>query len=234
MKKLITLAAAGFLLAANAMALPGLEFSAGGFAGIYKPSLKTLNDKVLLYDHQTGMGSALQYGGRIMVGLPLGLGGGVDLGYWSQTKEWNDDQLDQHSIKARLKPLDFFVQYSIPIVPAVLKGKAGVSAGNVWADLDISETRTGQWSHYFNSEGSAATFGLFGGLDLVALPKFNLSAEVGYKMGGVDRLTIKASHEPDDVGDILEYYDHDKEQVLPLPMELNGVTAKLVLTYIFF
>ncbi len=233
MKRLFTLAAATCLLAANALALPGLEISAGGFLGSYKPSLKTLNEKVLLYDHQTGIGSALQFGGRLMLGLPLGLGGGIDLGYWSQTKEWNDDQLDQNTVKVKLMPLDFFVQYSMPIVPMVLKGKAGASVGNVQANLDISETRINQWSHYWNSEGSTSTFGLFGGLDLVVLPKINISTEVGYRMGEVDRLTIKSSHDPDHVNDILEYYDHDKDQVLPLPMELNGISTKLIITYVF-
>lgn len=233
MKRFITLAAVTCLLAAKALALPGLEISAGGFLGSYKPSLKTLNEKVLLYDHQTGIGSAMQFGGRLMVGLPLGLAGGIDLGYWSQTKEWDDNQLDQHSVKVKLMPLDFFVQYSMPIVPMVLKGKAGASVGNVQASLDISETRLNQWNHYWNSEGSTSTFGLFGGLDLVVLPKLNISAQAGYRMGEVDRLIIKSSHDADHVNDILEYYDHDKEQVLPLPMELNGISTKLVLTYIF-
>jgi hypothetical protein len=233
MRRFIALSAGLACMAANALALPGLEISAGGYLGSYKPSLKTLNEKVLLYDHQTGFGSSMQFGGQLRLGLPLGLGGGIDLGYWNQQKEWTDDQLDRNSIELKLIPLDFFVQYAMPIVPLVLKGKVGATAGTVQASLDISETRVSQWDHYWNSEGSTSTFGLFGGLDLVALPKVNISAEVGYKMGEVDRLTIKASHEPDNVNDILEYYDHDKDQILPLPLELNGVTTKIVVTYVF-
>jgi hypothetical protein len=216
-----------------AAALPGLEISVGPYIGTYNPSLKTLDEQVLLYDHQTVMGSAAIFGGQFKLGLPMGLGGGIDLGYWSNSKEWTDDAGDLNSYKVKLMPLDVFVQYSMPIVPAVLKGKAGASAGNVWASFDASQVRPNVWNHYWNTEGSANTFGIFGGLELVALPKFNFSAEVGYKMGEIEKLTIKECHEPGEINDVLEYYDHDKDQVLPLPLELNGTSFKIVATYVF-
>lgn len=234
MKRLSLMVSAIILLSLNAHALPGLEISIGPYVGLYGPSLKTINEQVLLWDHQTAFGSAAIFGGQIKLGLPMGLGGGVDLGYWSNSKEWTEDNLiDQHAYKVKLMPLDFFVQYSMPIVPMVLKAKAGASVGNVWASLDVSEVRPNVWNHYWNSEGSAATFGIFGGLDLVALPKFNISAEIGYRMGEVDHLIVKECHEPDHVNDVYEYYDHAKDQQLPLPLELSGMNAKLIVTYVF-
>ena len=234
MKRLSLMVSAIILLSFNAFALPGLEIGVGPYVGLYNPALTTINEQVLLWDHQTAFGSAAIFGGQVKLGLPMGLGGGVDLGYWSNSKEWTEDNLiDQHAYKIKLMPVDFFVQYSMPIVPMVLKGKAGVSVGNVWAGLDVSEVRPNVWNHYWNSEGSAATFGIFGGLDLLALPVFNISAEIGYRMGEVDQLTVKESHEPDNVNDILEYYNHDRDQVLPLPLEISGVNAKLIATYVF-
>ncbi|HBZ86226.1 MAG: hypothetical protein A2509_11780 [Candidatus Edwardsbacteria bacterium RIFOXYD12_FULL_50_11] len=233
MKKISLMVSAIILLSLSANALPGLEIGVGPYVGLYSPALTTINEQVLLYDHQTAFGSAAIFGGQVKLGLPLGLGGGVDLGYWSSSKEWAEDNLDQHAYKVKLMPVDVFVQYAMPLVPMVLKAKAGVSVGNIWAGLDASQVRPNQWNHYWNSEGSAATFGIFGGLDLVALPKFNISAEIGYKMGEVDHLIIKESHEPDNVNDVLEYYDHDKDQVLPLPLEISGITAKLIATYVF-
>jgi len=234
MKKTLLIGSILSLLILKAHALPGLEIGVGPYVGLYSPALTTINEQVLLYDHQTAFGSAAIFGGQLKLGLPMGLGGGVDLGYWSNSKEWTEDNLtDQHAYKVKLMPVDFFVQYSMPIVPMVLKGKAGVSVGNVWAGLDASEVRINQWNHYWNSEGSAATFGIFGGLDLVALPMFNISAEIGYRMGKVDHLIIKECHEPDRVNDVYEYYDHAKDQDLPLPLELSGVNAKIVATYVF-
>lgn len=220
-------------LAGSAMALPGLEISIGPYIGSYNPSLKTFNEQVLLYDHQTAMGSSVLFGGQFKIGLPMGLGGGIDLGYWNNSKDWTDDAGDLNSYELKLMPLDVFVQYSMPIVPAVLKAKAGASMGNVWANFDASQIRTNVWTHYWNTEGSTNTFGFLGGLEFTALPKFNLSAEIGYKIGEIDELTIKESHEPDNVNDILQYYDHDKDQLLPLPLELNGINFKIVATYVF-
>ena len=234
MKKLLLTAAILLLSALNALALPGLEIAVGPYVGLYSPSLTTINDKVLIYDHQTALGSAAIFGGQIKLGLPMRLGGGVDLGYWSNSKEWTEDnQTEQHAYKIKLMPLNIFVQYAMPIVPAVMKAKAGVSVGNVWANLDVSETQINLWNHYWNSEGSTSTYGIFGGLDLVVLPMFNISAEAGYKMGKVEQLIIKGCHEPEHINDVYEYYDHDKDQNLPLPLELNGVTAKLIVTYVF-
>lgn len=233
MKKGLLTAAILSLSALNAFALPGLEIAVGPYVGLYSPSLTTINDKVLIYDHQTALGSAAIFGGQIKLGLPMGLGGGVDLGYWSNSKEWTEDDLDQHAYKVKLMPVDVFVQYSMSIAPKVLKGKAGVSVGNVWAGLNASEVRPNQWNHYWNSEGSTSTYGIFVGLDLVVLPMFNISAEAGYKMGKVEQLTIKECHEPEHINDVYEYYDHDKDQNLPLPLELNGMTAKLIVTYVF-
>ncbi|MBU1356683.1 MAG: hypothetical protein KJ620_08960 [Candidatus Edwardsbacteria bacterium] len=234
MKKILLIGSILSLLILNAHALPGLEIAVGPYVGLYNPALTTINEQVLLWDHQTAFGSAAIVGGQIKLGLPMGLGGGVDLGYWSNSKEWIEDNLiDQHAYKVKLMPVDFFVQYSMPIVPMVLKGKAGVSVGNVWAGTEVSEVRPNVWNHYWNSEGSAATFGILGGLDLVALPMFNISAEIGYRMGKVDHLIIKECHEPDHVNDVYEYYDHAKDQDLPLPLELSGVSAKLIATYVF-
>jgi len=216
-----------------ALALPGLEISVGPYVGIYNPSMKTLNEQVLLFDHQTSLGSAAVFGGQFKLGLPMGLGGGIDLGYWSNGKDWTDDAGDLNSYQVKLMPLDVFVQYSLPIVPGVLKGKAGASVGNVWASFDASQVRPTVWNHYWNTEGSASTFGLLGGLELTALPKFNFSAEIGYKMGEVDELTIKECHEPGEINDIMQYYDHDKDQVLPLPLELSGISFKIAATYVF-
>jgi len=233
MKKLFLTVTILSVLILNALALPGLEIAIGPYVGLYNPSLKTANEQILLYDHQTAFGSAMLFGGQFKLGLPMGIGGGVDFGYWSNSKEWTDDIGDINSYKIKLMPLDVFMQYSMPIIPMVLKAKAGGSAGNVWASLDVSEVRPSTWNHYWNSEGSASTFGVFGGLDLVILPKVNISAEIGYKMGKVDDLTIKECHEPDYINDIYVYYDHDKDQQLPLSLELNGVNAKLIVTYVF-
>ncbi len=234
MKRLSLMVLAIVLLSLNAFALPGLEIGVGPYVGLYNPALTTVNEQVLLWDHQTAFGSAAIFGGQLKLGLPMGLGGGVDLGYWSNSKEWTEDNLiDQHAYKIKLMPVDVFIQYSMPLIPMVLKAKAGASVGNVSAGLDVSENRINQWNHYWNSEGSAVIFGVFGGLDLVALPKFNISAEIGYKMGKVDHLIIKECHEPDNVNDVYEYYDHTKDQQLPLPLELSGVNAKIVATYVF-
>lgn len=234
MKKTAIIVLALTAIALNsATALPGLEIAIGPYVGLYNPSLKTINEQVFLWDHQTGMSSALIYGGQVKIGLPMGIGGGLDMGYWTNSKEWVDDQTDQNSYKIKLMPLDVFVQYSMPIVPMVLKAKVGASAGNVWAYFDVSEVRPNVWNHYWKAEGSTSTFDVFGGLDLVALPKFNVSAEIGYRMGKVDQLIIKECHEPDDINDVLQYYDHDREQQLPLPLELSGVNAKLIVTYVF-
>ena len=233
MKKLLLTASILSLLVLNALALPGLEIAIGPYVGLYNPSLKTINEQVLLYDHQTVFGSAAIFGGQLKLGLPMGLGGGVDLGYWSNSKEWTEDNLiDQDAYKVNLMPLDVFVQYSMPIVPMILKTKIGISIGNTWANFERNQIETTQ-IHYWKAEGSTNTFGLFGGLDLVALPKFNISAEIGYKMGKVDNLTITECHNPDRINEIYEYYDHDKNQQLPLPLELNGLNAKLIATYVF-
>lgn len=219
--------------ASMVMALPGFDISVGPYVGAYKPSLKTVNEQVLLYDHQTAYGYSAIYGIQAKVGLPMGLGGGIEFGSWSNKKEWTDDQADIHAYKVKLMPVDVFAQYSMPLVPMVLKGKAGASVGKVWADFDVSQTRPDQWNHYWNSEGSAASFGIFTGLDLVALPKVNIGFDVGYKFCEVEKLTIVECHEEGSINDVLEYYNHDLDQVIPLPLELSGVSSRLVVSYVF-
>ena len=194
MKKFLLTASILSLLVLNALALPGLEIAIGPYVGLYNPSLKTLDEQVFLWNHQTGMGSALIYGGQIKIGLPMGIGGGLDMGYWKNTKEWTDITTAGTTVnnyKISLMPLDVFAQYSMPIVPMVLKAKLGASVGNIWAKYDRNQTLINQWVHYWKAEGSTSTFGVYGGLDLVALPKFNVSAEIGYKMGKVDQLLLR-------------------------------------------
>jgi hypothetical protein len=52
-------------------------------------------------------------------------------------------------------------------------------------------------------------------------------------MGKVEQLTVKESHDPDEIGRIQQYYDHARSQILPLPLELNGLYARLVARYHF-
>ncbi len=54
--------------------------------------LKTINEQVLLYGTTKRASVRPPYSAdRLKLGLPMGLGGGVDLGYWSNSKEWTED-----------------------------------------------------------------------------------------------------------------------------------------------
>lgn len=245
-KRMFSLLAVLATLASALPAMSGLDLSVGPYLGIFNPSLKTFNDQVLLYEHRPALGSAAEYGIQVKGGIPLvGLGAGVNFGRWSNGDKWSalagpgDLYTDAHDYKITIYPLEVFADYSLPIVPMVLKGRAGGSLGMAWTSLDVNYRRvvnaTGaEESHYSaTAKGSTPCLGLNAGLDLVSIPKVTIGCDLGYRMGKVEQLEIRESSEPAHVGTILQYYDHTRDQQLPLPLELNGLYARLVARYHF-
>lgn len=245
-KRMFSLLVCFVALAASLPALSGLDLSAGPYLGIFNPSLKTFNDQVLLYEPRPALGSAAEYGLQVKGGIPLvGLGGGVNFGRWSNGDKWSAlagpgnryTLATDYSIT--FYPLEAFADYSLPFVPMVLKGRIGGSLGMSWATFKYDElwtiatTGADTIHHYATAKGSTPYLGLNAGLDLVSIPKVTIGCDIGYRMGKVEQLTVKESHDPDEIGRIQQYYDHARSQILPLPLELNGLYARLVARYHF-
>lgn len=244
-RRLLTLPFCLILVSSALSAVPGLDLSVGPYLGVFKPSLETFNDQVLLYVPRPALGSAMEYGLQAKAGLPLvGVGAGINLGHWSNGDEWTEPALgatatDAIEYKIAFTPLEAFADYSLPIVPMVLKGRVGGAIGMAWASFKTDWRRTDNSSgaelgHYSaTAKGSTPYLGFNAGLDLVSIPKVTVGCDFGYRMGKVEQLKVKESSEPADVGTIYEYYNHTTGQVIPLPLELNGLYARLVARYHF-
>jgi len=229
-----------------AAAVPGLSLSLGPYLGSYKPSLKTFNNQVLLYEPRPAWGSAAEYGLQAKAGLPLvGLGAGINLGHWSHSDQWSTTAGPggiytlTNKYQIILYPLEAFADYSLPIIPMILKGRAGGALGIAWATFKsdsrrvVTTTGVEDQHNYFTARGSTSYFGLNLGLDLVAIPKFTIGADLGYRLGEIEQLEVKESNNPSDIGTLVQYYDHIRSQVLPLPLELNGLYVRLMARYHF-
>ncbi|GEM_PF-2158118 len=233
------------LLSSALAAIPGLDFSAGPYLGAFSPSLETLNDQVLLYVPRAALGSSTEFGLQAKAGFPLvGVGAGINLGRWSNGDDWTEPALgatatDAIEYKIAFTPLEAFADYSLPIVPMMLKGRAGAAIGMAWATFKRNEVTTDNASgvevqHYSaTAKGSTPYLGLNAGLDLVSIPKFTIGCDLGYRMGKIEQLKVKESSDPADVGTIYEYYNHATGQVIPLPLELDGLWARFVVRYHF-
>lgn len=244
-RRFLTLSFCLILASSVLSAVPGLSLSVGPYLGVYKPSLETFNDQVLLYVPRPALGSAMEYGLQAKAGLPLiGAGVGLNLGRWANGDEWTALALggtatDATEYKISLIPLEAFADYSLPIVPMVLKGRVGGALGMAWASFKTDWRRTDNSSgaelgHYSaTAKGSTPYLGLNAGLDLVSIPKVTIGCDFGYRMGKVEQLKIKQSSDPADIGTILEYHNHTTGQDIPLPLELNGLYARLVARYHF-
>lgn len=234
-------------VAQGALALPVIDVSVGPYIGIYKPSLRILNDQVLVWDHHPEIGSAAAYGVEVKAELPMGLGGGIGLGYWSNASSWREDNsspgnpnIEDFKIDVSAPMLDVNACYRVPLVPGVLKARAGVAMTMAWGRLqytyDFLHLSGGtQVTDHFGeiAKGSGTTFGLLAGLDLVTIPKVTIGLEAGYRAGKIDKLTVKESTDPDHVGTVYQYYDHGTNQLLTLPVELSGMHVKLSARYHF-
>lgn len=244
-RRFLTLPLCLILVSTILPAVPGLDLSVGPYLGVFKPSLETFNDQILLYVPRPALGSAMEYGLQAKAGLPLiGVGFGLNLGRWANGDEWTAPALgatatDAMEYKISFIPLEAFADYSLPIVPMVLKGRAGGAIGMTWASFKTDWRRTDNASgaelgHYSaTARGSTPYLGLNAGLDLVSIPKVTVGCDFGYRIGKVEQLKVKESSVPADVGTIYEYYNHTTDQVIPLPLELNGLYARLVARYHF-
>ncbi len=244
-RRFLTLPLCLVLVSTLLPAVPGLDLSVGPYLGVFKPSLETFNDQVLLYVPRPALGSAMEYGLQAKAGLPLiGVGVGLNLGRWANGDEWSESALggtatDAMEYKISLIPLEAFADYSLPIVPMVLKGRAGGAIGMIWASFKEDWRRTDNASgaeldHYnATARGSTPYLGLNAGLDLVSIPKFTIGCDLGYRMGKIEQLKVKESNDPVEIGTILEYNNHTTGQEIPLPLELNGLYGRLVARYHF-
>jgi hypothetical protein len=188
----------------------------------------------------------VEFGLQAKTGLPLiGIGAGLNLGRWANDDEWTSTAGPggiytlTSKYKIVLYPVEAFADYSLPLVPMVLKGRAGGSLGLAWGTMEgdflwvVTSTGAEAGHAYFTAKGSTPYLGLNAGLDLVSIPKFTVGCDLGYRMGKVEQLKIKESSDPADVGTIYEYYNHTTGQHIPLPLEINGLYARLVARYHF-
>lgn len=245
-RRLLTLPFCLILVSSALSAVPGLDLSVGPYLGVFKPSLETFNDQILLYVPRPAWGSAVEFGLQVKTGLPLvGIGAGINIGRWTNDDQWVSQAgfgglyTVSHDYGITLYPIEAFADYSLPIVPMVLKGRAGGALGMAWASFKYDElstvTATGveDYHSYATAKGSTPYLGINAGLDLVSIPKFTVGCDLGYRMGKIEQLKVKEADDPVEIGTILEYHNHTTGQVIPLPLELNGLYGRLVARYHF-
>lgn len=234
------------VIAPTLSAMAGFDLSLGPYLGVFKPSLETFNDQVLLYEPRPAWGSATEFGLQVKTGLPLvGIGAGLNIGRWANDDQWTATAGPggiytlTGKYKIVLYPFDAFADYSLPIVPMVLKGRVGGSLGIAWGTMEgdflwvVTATGAEADHTYFTAKGSTPYLGVNAGLDLVSIPKVTIGCDFGYRMGKIEQLKIKKADDPTEIGTILEYHNHTTGQDIPLPLELNGLYARLVARYHF-
>lgn len=245
-KKLLTVLSLLTISCPLRSAVPGLSLSLGPYLGFYQPSLETFNNQVLLYEPRPAWGTAAEFGLQAKAGLPLmGVGAGINFGRWSNDDQWSTvagpGGIYTLTSKYRitLYPVEAFADYSLPIIPMVLKGRAGAALGLAWGSMEgdfrwvVTATGVEDRHHYFTAKGSTPYLGLNAGLDLVSIPKITIGCDLGLRLGEIEQLEVKKCHDPAQVGTILEYHNHVTGQDIPLPLELNGFYFRLLARYHF-
>ena len=202
-------------LAFGAHAVGGFDLAICGLYGIDNFSFDSFNSEYATDLEDMGSGNA--YGVSLTLDLPLKIGFGTDIRFWSETSE-SDEGFYVREITTDIVPLSLYLRYTLFKMPVLrLYGKVGITSYNA----KFNETWMMDTGDEVSFSYSGTTVGYFGGAGVqLKLVTLIVKLEVQYNMGEISALDFII---PEEISD----YVDDMETGGDIPVELDGMTLIL-------